>query len=220
MSKIPLYADTALLCAALAFATSLEGASLTIAGSADVQPQFSTNSVFSDFSLEDGIIFSHSAVDSHITIETPRQIHDFAPGVLACSITTASGASNTVSVLFGDPSNPALTAECDGVWHILPPHRFAAYDDVPPALAVSTNRLDFSFRLGATGLVSDFTARSSSGIVDVHPALTSAQGFRWADSSCLPQHWASVTVLIAGPEAALLDLTLRYTRDRAVMEVR
>ena len=78
-----------------------------------------TNSIFSDATIEDGVVVSHSVIDTHLSLTPPSTIEDFAPGTLVLSVTAIADCSNIVSVFFGDRADPALAVECDGDWRAM-----------------------------------------------------------------------------------------------------
>ena len=179
-----------------------------------------TNSIFHNATIEEGVVISLSSTDTHLTFTPSADIVDFAPGTFVLSVSTVADCSNTVSVLFGDCADPALTVECDGGWRIHPPRSFRDLGDAPTTTALSTNTLSFSLRLSRQG---NARVAKCSALRDELPtalaptALPSA--FRWDDRH-LPQNWNGVAVLIAGPRARLLNLAARYYRDGTRMEVK
>ena len=179
-----------------------------------------TNSIFCDATIEDGVVVSHSATDTHLSLTPPSAIEDFAPGMLVLSVTAIADCSNVVSVLFGDCADPALTVECDGGWRIRPPRNFRDLGDAPTATALSTNTLSFSLRLSRQG---NARVAKCSALRDGQPAALAPAAlpttFR-LDDGHLPQNWDGVAVLIAGPRARLLNLAARYYRDGTRMEVK
>ena len=83
------------------------GAWVTLLGGTSLTGPVTTNSVLADISLEDGLAVSYSQTDSQISLAPFDD--DWAAvdeGTLVGDLTVVSGASNIVSVLFGDADDP------------------------------------------------------------------------------------------------------------------
>ena len=98
----------------LLLASICHGARITLLNGISLNGSITTNSVLTDVSLEDGVAVSCSQTDSQISLAPFND--DWAvvdEGTLLGDITVVSGASNLVSVLFGDVADPAFTIESD-----------------------------------------------------------------------------------------------------------
>ena len=149
------------------------GAWVTLLGGTSLTGPVTTNSVLADISLEDGLAVSYSQTDSQISLAPFDD--DWAAvdeGTLVGDLTVVSGASNIVSVLFGDADDPAFTIESDGQWTILPSGQFASHLDTALSLPIQTNRLSFVLRTphGQPHI----TARTSTNMAAYtdHPPIT------------------------------------------------
>ena len=211
-AKLPFLATLALFALGEAFAAG---------GVSFFDGAVATNSIFSDATIEDGVVVSHSATDTHLSLTPPSTIEDFAPGTLVLSVTAVADCSNVVSVLFGDCADPALAVECDGDWRVRPPRSFRDLGDAPTATALSTNTLSISLRLSRRGdvRVARHLATRDGLPAALAPAALPAT-FRWNEEPHLPQNWNGVAVLVAGPQARLLNLSARHCRDGTRMEVK
>ena len=188
-------------------ASVCHGARISLVGYASSGDPVATNSICADISLEDGVVVSFSQTDSQISL-SPFGADWVAieDGTLFGDLTVVSGASNVVSVLFGDADDPAFTIESNGKWTILPPGRFAPLKNVPPQLPVQTNRLSFIMRIphGQPHL----EARASvNGLVSTN--LPTAP-WRWDNPAHYPENWQTLSLQLAGPEAKILDLRLKW----------
>ena len=198
-----------LLCFLL-FASVCHGARVTLLSGASLNGPIATNSVLTDISLEDGMAVSCSQTDSQISLAPFDE--DWAAvdeGTLVGDLTVVSGASNIVSVLFGDADDPAFTIESDGQWTILPSGQFASHLDTALSLPIQTNRLSFVLR--APHGQPHFAGRASTNAAAYTnlPPIT----WRWDISAHHPSNWQSISLLLAGPEAKLLGLRLKWRPD-------
>ena len=198
-----------LLCFLL-FASVCHGARVTLLSGASLNGPIATNSVLTDISLEDGMAVSCSQTDSQISLAPFDE--DWAAvdeGTLVGDLTVVSGASNIVSVLFGDADDPAFTIESDGQWTILPSGQFASHLDTALSLPIQTNRLSFVLRTPHGQ--PHFTARTSANAT----AYTNLppRTWRWDIPAHHPSNWQSISLLLAGPEAKILGLGLKWRPD-------
>ena len=198
-----------LLCFLL-FASVCHGARVTLLSGASLNGPIATNSVLTDISLEDGMAVSCSQTDSQISLAPFDE--DWAAvdeGTLVGDLTVVSGASNIVSVLFGDADDPAFTIESDGQWTILPSGQFASHLDTALSLPIQTNRLSFVLRTPHGQ--PHFTARTSANAT----AYTNLppRTWRWDIPAHHPSNWQSISLLLAGPEAKILGLRLKWRPD-------
>lgn len=183
------------------------GARVTLLGGTSLNGPVTTNSVFADISLEDGVAVSFSQTDSQISLspfdDNWATIDD---GTLFGDLTVVSGASNIVSVLFGDAADPAFTIESNGKWTILPPGRFAPHLNNPLPLPVQTNRLSFIMRIPHGQ--PHFEARTCvNGLVSTNlPTAT----WLWDNPAHYPVNWQTISMHLAGPQAQILDLCLKW----------
>ena len=198
-----------LLCFLL-FASVCHGARVTLLSGASLNGPIATNSVLTDISLEDGMAVSCSQTDSQISLAPFDE--DWAAvdeGTLLGDLTVVSGASNLVSVLFGDVADPAFTIESDGQWTILPPGQFASHLDTALSLPIQTNRLSFVLRTphGQPHFMAH--ASTNVGAYTDLPPIT----WRWDISAHHPSNWQSISLLLAGPETKILGLRLNWRQD-------
>lgn len=185
-----------------------------------LQCQTTTNSVFADVTIEDDVVVSHSSADTHISFSPPVSVRDFLPGTMTIAMSAVASCSNSVGVLFGDCDAPALSVECDGEWHILPPGVLRDSSEPPGSRDVATNRIDVSLRVSATGKVSFLCVKTATGDSPLAVAAgITPPDFSWGGAN-LPQSWQGFSIRIAGPSARLLGLSLRYSRDSTGMLVR
>lgn len=188
-------------------ASVCHGARVALLGGTSLTGPVTTNSVLADISLEDGVAVSFSQTDSQVSLSPFDD--DWAAiddGTLFGDLTVVSGASNVVSVLFGDAADPAFTIESDGQWTILPSGRFAPHMNVPVPLPVQTNRLSFIMRIphGKPHL----EARACvNGLVSTNlPTAT----WRWDNPAHYPENWQTLSLQLAGPEAQILAFRLKW----------
>ena len=198
-----------LLCFLL-LASICHGARVTLLGGTSQYGSVTTNSVLSDISLEDGVAVSFSQTDSQISLAPFDE--DWAAvdeGTLVGDLTVVSGASNIVSVLFGDADDPAFAIESDGQWTILPSGQFASHLDTALSLPIQTNRLSFVLRTPHGQ--PHFAGRASTNAAAYTnlPPIT----WRWDISAHHPSNWQSISLLLAGPEAKILGLGLKWRPD-------
>ena len=188
-------------------ASFCHGARISLLGGTSLSGSVTTNSILSDISLEDGVAISFSKTDSQVSLSPFGDdwvvIDD---GTLFGDLTVVSGASNLVSVLFGDAANPAFTIESNGHWTILPPGRFAPHLNVPFPLPVQTNRLSFIMRIphGQPHLAARTYVNGS-----VFTNLPTAT-WRWDNPAHYPENWQTLSLQLTGPEAKILDFRLKW----------
>ena len=186
------------------------GAWVTLLGGTSLTGPVTTNSVLADISLEDGLAVSYSQTDSQISLAPFDD--DWAAvdeGSLFGDLTVVSGTSNIVSVLFGDADDPAFTIESDGHWTILPSGQFASYLGEAQSFSIQTNRLSFVLRTPHGQ--PHFTARTSANAT----AYTNLPPRTWRRDipAHHPSNWQSISLLLAGPEAKILGLRLKWRPD-------
>ena len=194
----------------LLLASICHGARVELWGGTSLNGPITTNSVLADICLEDGVVVSCSQTDSQISLAPFDD--DWAAvdeGTLVGDLTVVSGASNIVSVLFGDADDPAFTIESAGQWTILPSGQFASHLDTALSLPIQTNRLSFALRTphGQPHI----TARTSINVgarTDLPPIT-----WHWDISAHHPSNWQSISLLLAGPEAKILRLRLKWRPD-------
>ena len=194
----------------LLLASICHGARVELWGGTSLNGPITTNSVLADICLEDGVVVSCSQTDSQISLAPFDE--DWAAvdeGTLVGDLTVVSGASNIVSVLFGDADDPAFTIESDGQWTILPSGQFASHMDTDPSLPIQTNHLSFVLRTPHGQ--PHFTARTSANAT----AYTNLppRTWRWDIPAHHPSNWQSISLLLAGPEAKILGLRLKWRPD-------
>ena len=198
-----------LLCFLL-LAPVCHGARVTLMSGTSLNGSITTNSVLTDVSLEDGVAVSCSQTDSQISLAPFND--DWAvvdEGTLLGDLTVVSGASNIVSVLFGDADNPAFTIESNGQWTILPSGQFSSHLVEALSLSVQTNRLSFVLRTphGQPHFMAH--ASTNVGAYTDLPPIT----WRWDISAHHPSNWQSISLLLAGPETKILGLRLNWRQD-------
>ena len=198
-----------LLCFLL-LAPVCHGARVTLMSGTSLNGSITTNSVLTDVSLEDGVAVSCSQTDSQISLAPFDD--DWAAvdeGTLFGDLTVVSGASNVVSVLFGDADDPAFTIESDGHWTILPSGQFASHLDTAPSLPIQTNRLSFVLRTPhGQPHITVRTSTNAGSYTDLPPIT-----WHWNISAHHPSNWQSISLLLAGPEAKILGLRLKWRPD-------
>ena len=207
MRKVCFYSFQLLLLAAACPAATV----VVAGGTAPASVQ--TNSVFASVDFEDGFFASTSETDSQLALSPfPADWQNVREGTLLCEMAVVSGASNTVTVLFGDCADPALSVTFADGWRLVAPGTFPA--EMPLADgAIRTNRLALALRtLDAQG--------------NVHVGATDGAGtaretrFKWPSAAYLPENWPSATVWLAGAEAKLLSLRLKYRPDPSLLIMR
>ncbi len=195
-----------LLCIFL-LASICHGARVTLLGGTSLTGLVTTNSVLADISLEDGVAVSFSPTDSQISLspfdDDWASIDD---GTIFGDLTIVSGASNIVSVLFGDVDDPAFTIESNGEWTILPSGQLAPLKNVPPQLPVQTNRLSFVMRIPHGQPCLEARASANGSV----PTSLSTVTWRWDNPTHYPENWQTISFQLAGPEAKILDLRLKW----------
>ncbi len=198
-----------LLC--ILFSASIcHGARVSLVGYASSGNPVTTNSICADISLEDGVAVSFSQTDSQVSLSPFND--DWAAiddGTLFGDMTVVSGASNVVSVLFGDADDPAFTIESDGRWTILPAGEFVPHrPDLQPC-PVQTNRLEFVMRTphGCP------TINAKASVSGDAPISLSPKTWSWRQLFHRPENWRSITLGLSGPEARIIDLRMKWRPD-------
>lgn len=207
MRKVCFYSFQLLLLAAACPAATV----VVAGGTAPASVQ--TNSVFASVDFEDGFFASTSETDSQLALSPfPADWATVREGTFLCEMAVVSGASNTVTVLFGDCADPALSVTFADGWRLVAPGAFPAETPLADG-AVRTNRLALALRtLDAQG--------------NVHVGATDGAGavretrFKWPSAAFFPENWPSATVWLAGPEAKLLSLRLKYRPDPSLLIMR
>jgi hypothetical protein len=198
-----------LLCSLL-LASVCHGARIALLNGTSINGPIATNSVLTDINLEDGLAVSYSQTDSQISLAPFDD--DWAAvdeGTLVGDLTVVSGASNIVSVLFGDADDPAFTIESDGQWTILPSGQFASHMDTDPSLPIQTNLLSFVLRTPhGQPHITVRTSTNAGSYIDLPPIT-----WHWNISAYHPSNWQSISLLLAGPEAKILGLRLKWRPD-------
>ena len=203
------YFQVFILCFLL-LASVCHGARVMLMSGTSLNGQIATNSVLADISLEDGVAVSCSQTDSQITLASfDENWAAVDEGTLLGDLTVVSGASNLVSVLFGDVADPAFTIESDGQWTILPPGQFASHLDTALSLPIQTNRLSFALRTPHEQPHITVRTSTNAGAYTDLPPIT----WRWDISAHHPSNWQSISLLLAGPEAKILGLRLKWRPD-------
>jgi hypothetical protein len=129
--------------------------------------------------------------------------------------------SNVVSVLFGTPEAPALIIACADDWS-LHPAGAAPPDASPPATyGVVTQALHVAIyprKIFGEGS-SLVRSRDAAGVWRERPdlALTS---FGWVAAEQAISNWPQVGVALAGPDATLRSLRMRWAPDATLMILR
>ena len=191
-------------------ASICHGARVTLLRGTSLRGHIATNSVLSDFSLEDGVAVSFSQADSQISLspfdDDWASIDD---GTLFGDLTVVSGASNNVSVLFGDAADPAFTIESNGYWTILPSGQLAPHLNDPLSLPVQTNRLSFVMRIPHGQPCLEARASANGSV----PTSLSTVTWCWDNLAHHPENWQTLSLQLAGPDAQILDLHLKWRPD-------
>ncbi len=200
----------------LLLASVCHGAHVTLVGATSSNASVSTNSLRANISLEDGVAVSFSQTDSQISLSPFGD--DWAAigeGTLLGDLTVVSGSSNLVSVLFGDADDPALAIESAGRWAVLPPGAFAPAQTASCFSPVQTNRLTFVLRTTGERARIDTRSFSSCSTADLPPAA-----WHWSSSAHHPDHWQTLSLVLAGPEARILDLRLKWRPEGTLFFLR
>lgn len=202
---------------------SLNAAQIFVLGTSGISPQLMvTNSVFSDVSIENGILISYSPTDSHITcnpfVDDWNAVQN---GTLHCDLTVVSDVTNSVSVLFGSCNDPALSVFCADDWQIMPAGVFPRRMRTIGGSNLSTNRIEFVLRIPNEKTQGKLHAKASVnlGVLSAREdlALTS---LNWRYPSQLPENWQTVTFQLAGDNARVLDCKMKYRPDESVLMFR
>ncbi len=204
---------------ALLLSVPRHGAKVTLFGDGASAPTMATNSVVADVRLEDGLAISLSDSDSQLSV-SPFQADwaDIPDGTFRCDITVLSGASNTVSVLFGDHDDPALTLSASDVVRLVPAGTFPPPRPAAPSGATTTNRISLALHLHRdAGAVSALPQVSVNGSPLPGPG---AEKIRLEAPRHLPQNWGEVSLWLAGPEARVLDLRMKWRPDPTLLIAR
>jgi len=182
-----------------------------------------TNSVRSAAILSetDHIVISTSEVDTCLSFLPDWSAWRTVPdGTLHVWIETVGDGSNVVSVLLGDPETPALTVACESDWSILPAGAFPPDEPVVPRFGASTNRLHLVLHSSVrSGFAYPFAeTQTPGGPWTPRPDLIPAAFGQLNAAQAIP-NWAIVGMWLAGPQAELIDLRLRWFVDGNVMLV-
>ena len=203
------YFQVFFLCVLL-LASICHGARITLLSGTSLNGPVTTNSVLADIRLEEGVAVSCSQTDSQISLAPfDEDWTAVDEGTLFGDLTVVSGASNLVSVLFGDVADPAFTIESDGQWTILPSGQFASHIDTDPSLPIQTNLLSFVLRTphGQPHITARISANATA-YTDLPPIT-----WRWDIPAHHPSNWQRISLLLAGPEAKILGLRLKWRPD-------
>lgn len=207
-------AIAAMLCGVVA--VSAHAARVALLGGVGLPGRVVTNSILADIDIEDGFVASLSRTDSEVSFAPfPAGWDEIADGTLLCDITVVSGASNIVSVLFGDCDDPALTVESDGNWTILPPGTLRPLGEWPTH-EVQTNRLSFVLRSQDTRATVEATAQSGTMAAETLAPVS----FDWPCEAYRPENWRTITLLLAGPEARIVDIRAKWRPDGTMLIMR
>lgn len=200
----------------LFLAVVCHAAKLTVFGNGAAYFPAATNSIVADVSFEDGFALSLSAADSQLSLNPfDDNWAAVSNGTLFCEITTVSGASNTISVLFGDHGNPALTIAASDKVEVVPAGAFPAIRADAPCGATATNRVSLVLHV-LRGQKRAWTETWTSTNGGERSGPKTAR-FDWPDSALYPEAWEEFSIWLAGPEAALLDLRLKWRPDGTMM---
>ena len=206
----PAYMNNHIYLCLFLLASICHGARVSLVGYASSGNPVTTNSICADFSLEDGVAVSFSQTDSQISLspfdEDWAAIDDCT---LMGDLTVVSGASNTVSVLFGNADDPAFTIESDGRWTILSAGEFVPHSSNLPPCPVQTNRMEFVMRTphGCPRI----SAKAS--IFGGMPTNLPPKTWSWVLPIHRPENWQSITLGLAGPKARIIDFRLKWRPD-------
>jgi hypothetical protein len=188
-------------------ASVCHGARVTLLGSTPPNCPITTNSVLADISLDDGVAVSFSPTDSQVSLspfdDDWTAIDD---GTLFGDLTVVSGASNVVTILFGDAADPAFTIESNGEWTISPSGQLAPLMNVPHQLPVQTNRLSFVMRIPHGQPLLEARASANGSVSTNLPLVT----WHWDNPAPYPENWKVLSLQLAGPEAKILDFRLKW----------
>ncbi len=186
------------------------GARVSLVGYASSGNPVTTNSICADFSLENGVAASFSQTDSQVSLSPFGE--DWAAmedGTLIGDLTVVSGASNIVSVLFGDADDPAFTIESDGRWTILPAGEFMPHSPNMPPCPVQTNKLEFVMRTPHGHPAISAKTSVFGGISTNLPSKT----WNWELPIHRPENWQSIVLGLSGPEAQIIDLRIKWRTE-------
>jgi hypothetical protein len=178
----------------------------------------STNSVQSASVLSevDHSIVSTSEVDTCLSfLPTWGAWRDLPDATLDVWVEVVGDSSNAVAVLLGDPETPALTIVCESDWAVLPAGVMPPDEPVTLRLGVSTNRFHLVLRTGAAfgrGSCSVETQMPAGSSWTARPDLV-LTGFGWLGAAQEMPLWSRVGVCMAGPQAALTELRMRWCVD-------
>lgn len=213
--RVPLAAAAlSLLCGV--FPVPAHTARVALLGYAGLPGQVATNSVLADIDIEDGFVASLSRTDSEISFSPfPDEWGEIPDGTLLCDITVVSGASNVVSVLFGDCTDPTITVESDGSWTILPPGSLRPFGEWSMH-EVQTNQLSFVLRSQGTRATVEATVQNGT----MAPEPIAPFSFYWPCEAYRPENWRTITLLLAGPEARIVGIRAKWRPDGTMLIMR
>ena len=198
------------------FAAPAHAARVALLGGVGLPWQVVTNSVLANIDIEDGFVASLSRTDSEVSLAPfPAGWDKIADGTLLCDITVVSGASNVVSVLFGDCDDPTITVESDGNWTILPPGLLRQFGEWSHH-EVQTNRISFVLRSQETRATVEATAQKGTMAAETLTPVS----FDWPDEAYRPENWRTITLLLAGPEARIIALRMKWRPDGTMLIMR
>ena len=214
-----------IVCVCLFWTAPVHSAEIVLAGPAATWQNLAiiTNSVCSAVTLSelDHTVASTSEVDTCLSflpdLSAWRNVPD---GTLHVWIETVGDGSNVVSLLLGEPETPALTVACESDWSILPAGVFPPDEPVVPRFGACTNRLHIVLHSSVrSGFGYPFVeTQTAGGPWTPRPNLIPANFAQLSAAQTIPT-WAIFGVWLAGPQAELIDLRLRWCVDGNVMLV-
>jgi hypothetical protein len=133
-------------------------------------------------------------------------------------IEAVTDSSNVVSVLLGNLDTPSLVLSCADDWSIQPAGAAPVEPPAPAAFGIATQSLHLVIYPGRSfGQGVSFTeSRIADSVWTPRPDLT-LTAFGWHDPEQAIPNWTQVGVSLAGPEAALLSLRMRWAPDATIM---
>jgi len=214
------YSFFASLCGVLLVPTFIHSAEIRLAGAGATwcNLELTTNSVRNAVVLSevDHSIVSTSEVDTCLSfLPAWGAWRDLPDATLDVWVEVVGDSSNAVAVLLGDPETPALTIVCESDWAVLPAGVMPPDEPVTLRLGVSTNRFHLVLRTGAAfgrGSCSVETQMPAGSSWTARPDLV-LTGFGWLDAAQEMPLWSRVGVCMAGPQAALTELRMRWCVD-------
>ena len=179
-----------------------------------------TNSVqcATDFS-PDGSLVSTSIVDSCCALIPEWSAwHGVSDGVLDVWMDVVANGSNHVTVLLGSEVAPAITLSRGDEWTVLPGGQFPVNAVSPVSTAPTTNRIHLLLRTMNVPGGGRAMIRTQAGDANwqEYEELT-LRDLNWMDPRQYPSGWSRIGVCLAGPQAQLLSLTLRWHPDGTLM---